>query len=307
MKQLLTPKGMVVYSVDNHTTIRFNELETRKLYGVKDMPRDYPAPEVVHLEISAECNLKCPYCYVGHKKRATLSTEKWLLTIRQLAQAGVFQLTFGGGEPTMHPDLGLLARAVKAQGLNLTMTTNGTLLDQTSPDILRLFDQINVSFHQDTPNPVQRMLHGLEVLQSLEIPRGINYSLSRSNVNWAAPVALAAQATKASLLLMTYKPVIGDKGNQIPPQEVFKMGKILGLHYKINVAVDGLTCNQCLVNQRFCDIDCEGNVLPCSFQRKTLGNVSDRGFKDIWTNREYKGGLICDYTLDAKETVNVPV
>ena len=37
--------------------------------------------------------------------------------------------------------------------------------------------------------------------------------------------------------------------------------------------------------RRFCDVDSQGNVLPCSFVREPLGNLLDKSFSEIWRSR----------------------
>ena len=51
--------------------------------------------------------------------------------------------------------------------------------------------------------------------------------------------------------------------------------------------------------RRFCDVDSLGNVLPCSFVRRPLGNLLENGFAEIWRSR---GGQVpCPFTGGEKE------
>jgi len=133
-----TPDGLVLYSPKDYTTIRLDREESRRL-GVKKFPKDTP-PEVVHLEISNRCNLNCDYCYCGDKSNHELKTAQWLKIIKGLAESGVFQITYGGGEPTMREDLGELAEYAKSIGLTLCMTSNGLKIPELKPETLKLFD-----------------------------------------------------------------------------------------------------------------------------------------------------------------------
>ena len=54
------------------------------------------------------CNQKCIHCYAAgqiHAEEPELSTEEWKLILDKLRAAGVPQVTFTGGEPTMREDL----------------------------------------------------------------------------------------------------------------------------------------------------------------------------------------------------------
>jgi MoaA/NifB/PqqE/SkfB family radical SAM enzyme len=285
LKAKLTPEGMSIYIPEKHTTIRLESLEEIEKYTkvkLKNLPTDYPGPEIVHLEISDRCNLSCPYCYVGKKQAKELPTGAWLRIIRKLADASVYQITFGGGEPTMRDDVVALAAYAKEKGLNVAMTSNGINIPKYSQADLKYFDQINISFHLSAPDGT--FTKALQHLQDNGIKRGINFCLSKDYEEYLAIVLGAASAYSASLLVLTYKPVIGDYENQIPPEEVMATMKAISAS-NFDIFVDGLTCQKCMGSKRFCDISSVGDVYPCSFIRTPQGNVLTEEFDTIWKNR----------------------
>lgn len=285
MKAKLTPEGMSIYVPEKHTTIRLESLEEIEKYTklkLKKLPEDYPSPEIVHCEISDRCNLSCPYCYVGKKEARELSTGQWIQIIRKLADAGVFQITFGGGEPTMRDDLIPLASYAREAGLNVCMTSNGINIPKYSQQQLRFFNQVNISFHLSAGLGVFQ--DALDHLKKNGIKRGINFCLSKEYEPHLGTVLAAASVFEASLLVLTYKPVIGDIENQIPPEEVMKtMSQISASNF--DIFVDGLTCQKCMGSKRFCDISSIGDVYPCSFIREPQGNLLTEEFDDIWKKR----------------------
>jgi len=272
----------VAYEPRSATTLRFDRKETVQLlhHDVPFESLDDPC-EVVHLEISNRCNLSCPYCYVGHKAGAELTAEQWKLILDDLASCGVFQVTFGGGEPTLREDLKTLALHVRRLGLNLCMTTNGKLLLRIESDTLCLFNQVNVSYHGDD----EVIWKALDHLEKHRVPRGVNFLVTCAYVPQLPFVALMASVFDAELLLLSAKGVL----DAVPPQMV--MSEARKLHtWGFKVAVDGLTCagelpDYCLQKRRFCDVDSQGNVLPCSFVREPLGNLLKKGFAEIWRSR----------------------
>jgi len=272
----------VAYEPRTATTLRFDRQETAKLLK-KDLPfdgLDEPC-EIVHLEISNRCNLTCRYCYVGAKAGKELSTEKWERILNDLACYGVFQVTFGGGEPTLRDDLKALALHARRRGLNLCMTTNGKRLCEIGPDILCLFNQVNVSYHGDE----ELLWKALEHLEKCGVLRGVNFLALCCYMARLSFVALASYVFSVELLLLTAKGV----DDALPPGQV--MAEAKKLHQQgSKVAVDGLTCSSglpdyCMQKRRFCDVDSLGNVLPCSFVRKPIGNLLERSFAEIWMSR----------------------
>ncbi len=54
------------------------------------------------------CPLQCPYCSNPvelERSSAELSTEEWKKVMTELAEIGVFQIHFSGGEPTARKDI----------------------------------------------------------------------------------------------------------------------------------------------------------------------------------------------------------
>lgn len=101
------------------------------------------APHRMDLMVSAmtkeegawNCNLRCRHCYAAGQQKAEereLSTEQWKAIIDKLRAAGVPQITFTGGEPTLRQDLVELTEY--ARWFVTRLNTNGILL---SPELSR--------------------------------------------------------------------------------------------------------------------------------------------------------------------------
>lgn len=95
------------------------------------------APHRMDLMVSAmtkqdgtwNCNLKCRHCYAAGQPEAgaaQLDTKQWKEIIGRLRKAGVPQLTFTGGEPTMRPDL--VELVAEARWFVTRLNTNGIRL-----------------------------------------------------------------------------------------------------------------------------------------------------------------------------------
>jgi radical SAM protein with 4Fe4S-binding SPASM domain len=78
-------------------------------------------------ELTLKCNLACGHCgsRAGAKRNDELSPEEALDLVRQLAEAGIQEVTIEGGEAFLRPDWLEIARAITAHGMRCTMTTGG--------------------------------------------------------------------------------------------------------------------------------------------------------------------------------------
>ena len=271
-----------MYEPRTATTLRLDHDETEQLLG-REIPferLDEPC-EIAHLEISNRCNMACSYCYIPGRDGQELSTGQWKAIIDDLAAYGVFQVTFGGGEPTLREDLKELALYVRKQGLNLCMTTNGLKVPEIAPDTLCLFNQVNVSYHGSN----EVLWRALRHLDNHQVQRGVNFLVTEECLPQLPFVALLAEAFDAELLMLTAKGI----ADAVSPERVMAEARKLHEH-GLKVAVDGLTCiseikDFCMQKRRFCDVNSLGNVLPCSFVRKPLGNLLERPFAEIWRSR----------------------
>lgn len=291
--------GIIAYDKETPMTIRFDREESNELAKrTFDFDKiDYHC-EVAHLEISNACNMNCSYCYTGEKKGHELTTQEWRSIIDNLAKGGIFQVSFGGGEPTLRKDLFLLAQHVMDSGMNLGMTTNGIRIPEYSREemssLKTYFKQINVSWHENA-KIVER---ALRILRDFEIPMGINYAFSRSMEKDNEVVKELAKEYNAELLYLVYKPIDLDFKEQVPP-DVVRIVAQEAANDRIRVAVDGPCVNQCLMKKKFIDVDSKGEVYPCSFVRKSLGNLLVNNFKDIWKTRGPQD--VCPFVKFQKE------
>lgn len=88
---------------------------------------DWTAPARMDLAVTYKCNLKCDKCYVGDIPQIDeFSTDQWLQVFEKLWKAGIPQLVFTGGEPTIRPDLVQLIS--EADEFVTGLVTNGTRL-----------------------------------------------------------------------------------------------------------------------------------------------------------------------------------
>ena len=81
----------------------------------EERSRPYGLPLAVLAEVTHRCPLQCPYCsnpVAMEPASNELPTQDWLRVIAELADLGVLQIHFSGGEPTARRDLGqMIARS----------------------------------------------------------------------------------------------------------------------------------------------------------------------------------------------------
>ena len=137
-------------------------------------------PNSVCWNITCKCNDNCKFCY-REQNVVELSYQDKRTVIDKIARAGIKKLTFAGGEPLLVENIKELILYAKQQGLIVSLTTNGMLLENNDEDLFFLLKQLNwITFSLDGADDIMQSkmsrnkYHASRVMNLLEISR--NYS-----------------------------------------------------------------------------------------------------------------------------------
>ncbi len=90
---------------------------------------------IVVWNCTRRCNLHCMHCYSNSDGKAyegELTNKEGKKLLDDLAEFGAPVVLFSGGEPLYRPDLFELASYARSLGLRPSLSTNGTLIDETT-------------------------------------------------------------------------------------------------------------------------------------------------------------------------------
>lgn len=135
-----------------------------------------PCPPVtVELDLTNQCNHRCPECAGGRSTRESLTTSEAVNYLNQLVEAGCKAVTFtGGGEPLCHPDAVSLVQKAQNLGLDVGFITNGGLLTKDRVDaLLDSCCWIRVSLDAADPANYAR-IHGRDTEEYYKVIRNIS-------------------------------------------------------------------------------------------------------------------------------------
>lgn len=145
----------------NLTTTMFGteSISDQLRYGRAHVAKKDRKPVVVWT-MSRRCNLHCLHCYTASEDQfypGELSTDEGYKLLDDLAAFGVPALLMSGGEPLYRPDFELLARRAASLGLRVTLSTNGTLIDEAKANLLKEIGVTYVGISLDGPREVHDM------------------------------------------------------------------------------------------------------------------------------------------------------
>ena len=152
--------------------------------------RGKPEPILVGWAVTNRCNLRCRYCAWPHRPAPEIDTQQALSLAVQMADAGVRQVVFSGGEPLLRDDLEQIIDQLKQRGITIGLDSNGLLVPQKK-SLIRKLDALALSL--DGPKENHDRLRGkgafdavtaaIETAQSEGIPVTINTTLTTENVD----------------------------------------------------------------------------------------------------------------------------
>ena len=160
-------------------------------------------PLAVLAELTHRCPLQCPYCSNPlelDRANAELTTDEWKKVLSELAEIGVLQIHFSGGEPTARKDLAELVRHATDVGLYTNLITSAVLL--TKDKLRTLADtglcHIQISFQGVEPTVADRVAgmkdaHAKKLdvahwARELDLPLTVNAVMHRQNLHQLADI-----------------------------------------------------------------------------------------------------------------------
>ena len=265
------------------------------------------------------CNQKCLHCYAANQPLGAvkeLDTDQWLAVIQKCRAAGIPQLTFTGGEPTMRNDLVSLVHA--AQWFVTRLNTNGRMLTSA---LCRELADASLDSVQVTLYSADEAIHntlvgapgyadtisGIRNAVEAGLNVSINTPLCSLNQDYTATLALANSlgvryATCSGLIPTGGAETDPSKATRLTPEALTAvlrpaMAYAEQNHMEINFTSPGWlpdavlldlgftqvpSCGACLSNMAVAP---DGTVLPCQSWLRDgagLGNILHDPWHKIW-------------------------
>ena len=283
----------------------------------------YGIPLAVLAELTHRCPLQCPYCSNPLEMEvasAELTTAEWCRVMDELAEIGVLQIHFSGGEPAVRKDLVQLVRHATQVGLYSNLITSAVML--TKARLQELADaglchvQISVQGSESLvadrvggfKNGHAKKLQVAAWTREVGLPLTINAVMHRQNLHQLPAIidmAVALDADRLEVanvqyygwalknreaLIPTFAQV--ETTNQIVAEAQDRLAGVLDIDYVVPDYY-AQRPKQCMGGwgRQFFNISPSGKVLPCHAAESITGMEFDsvRGNKSIrwiWDNSE---------------------
>ncbi len=120
---------------------------------------------IVVWNITRTCNLRCVHCYSDSYAKSypgELTNAEAKVVLDDIAAFKVPAVLFSGGEPLVRPDLLDLISCAVSKGLRVTLSTNGTLIDEAVAAKLKANHLTYVGISLDGIGPTNDQFRGVE-------------------------------------------------------------------------------------------------------------------------------------------------
>jgi radical SAM protein with 4Fe4S-binding SPASM domain len=285
------------------------------------------------IELTYRCNQRCVHCFnpgAAHtpneqpdRNTNELTTKKVLGVLADLADLGVYTLTFSGGEVSLRDDLFDILQEAKRLGFSFNLFTNGQVPESLVEKICSLWPRtLGVSLYSANP-------------ETHDATTGINGSFSRAVKTLRTASAAGIRTTvKCPLMRHTvagYKLLLDlcDQLNALPQFDLHisagmdgnRSGTIhqitdektlalvmrdprIAMYVGLDVpnagrghkAVDGRACGAGMYSL---SIAPDGTVYPCNSLPLPVGNIHSSSIREIWEHspalRSWNSVVLSDF------------
>jgi GTP 3',8-cyclase len=199
----------------------------------------------LRISVTDRCNFRCVYCMPKEiygrdhrflERRELLSFEEIARVARAFVSLGVQKVRLTGGEPLVRRDLERLIAQLAVLDVDLTLTTNGSLLPQKAEALAGAgLRRITVSLDalddavfrelNDVDFPVDRVLEGIDAAAAAGLPVKVNAVVKRGvNDDQIVPLAAFFRERGQTLRFIEYMDVGSTNGwrldDVVPAKEI---------------------------------------------------------------------------------------
>jgi len=275
--------------------------------GLNQRAMDAGVPLAAHVDLTWRCNERCIHCYLDHDDPDELTFEETRSLLDQMADAGVFFVTFSGGEIFLRKDLRDIVAHARLRDFDIKLKTNAVMIGEKEVAWISELGvhQVQVSIYSDSPEThdaitkvrgsLERSIRAIRFLRGRGVKVVIACVLMKLNSgDFAGVQRLAADLDAQFTLDPTITPhVNGDRSLlrlNIPQDELASLfhnpllngGKDTTCLPPPPVDDDILDGTPCSAGHTALYISPHGELWPCVQFPIVCGSIRESRFIDIW-------------------------
>jgi radical SAM protein with 4Fe4S-binding SPASM domain len=248
------------------------------------------------------------HCYRTVEDREELSTAEIRRVLRELADAGVFYLTFSGGEIFLRRDLFEIIEYAKSLNFDVRLKTNALLVTEAHARRVRELGvhQVTVSIYSadpdvhdrftKVPGSLEKTIAGVTAMRAAGLR--VRLTCPVMSINVASYHDIQALAERLGTTC-NFDPMITAKNDGDTSPTLLRIGRADLRRVLSDPSLrpppspctplpsagprDDLDTYPCSAGHSFCYISPYGDVMPCVAMPIVCGNVRETPFAAIWS------------------------
>ncbi|VVB77801.1 7,8-dihydro-6-hydroxymethylpterin dimethyltransferase [uncultured archaeon] len=276
-------------------------------------------PNQISWLITNNCNLRCSHC--GNTSRAKLKNEmtkeECFRFIDDCARLKVFVINISGGEPFLKKDWFEILSYARKKGIEIGITTNGTLINEDIVKKLKKLETFNVHISLDGIGKVhdefrnkkgvyKSVLKTINLFKKYKIPFGLTTSITKKNFNDLDNVKNFIKKNRINSWNLYYALPVGclSKADSISQEEFYEFGKKIAKYREELKEITNISVGDsmgyygslnlrdsfwtgCGAGLSGCSVDAEGNLKGCPIQNDKFveGNIRKTPLKELWLKK----------------------
>jgi radical SAM protein with 4Fe4S-binding SPASM domain len=268
-------------------------------------------PFSAQLDLTYRCNEQCVHCYLDHDDHGEMTTEEIKNLLKEMAEAGVFILTFSGGEIFLRKDFFEILECARSLTFCIKLKTNAVLIREAQAARLRDLgvQSVQISIYSHRPEvhdaitkvkgSLRRSIDAIRFLKSQGLKVIMANVLMAGNMqDYHGVRALAEELGAEYTLDPTITPMMdGDRSildlnaGESALRELFRDEMFVGNAEEFCAPppppdAESLSSLPCSAGHTACYISPYGEFYPCVQFPLSCGNVRQQRFIDIWRDSE---------------------
>jgi len=276
-----------------------------------------PTPQVVGVEITGRCQLRCRHCFnhSGPENAHELPLALVVELLDEMVSWGVSDLRVSGGEPTLHADFWEIVDAAVARGIRLSLNSNGLytprMLERLCVAPIALFlISLDGDAHQHEqirgPGTFARTVEAIGRLRAAGQAVVISFHVSRDNREDLDALAALAARIGAELKVSPIR-AIGRAATEfadrtLRPEEFLGVvravqaarGRWPSLTIRTDFDIlgrprptrDGPAAEACKAGRSMVNVHYDGGIYPCAFFTNdpefAAGDLHAQTVSEVW-------------------------
>jgi hypothetical protein len=163
-------------------------------------------PELLDIKINQYCPFGCAFCsQASTQEGGHADLSEWSLTHYLVEDCKPFEVALGGGEPTLHPQLGTFAKQLNSSGINVNLTTRSLAwIRNLTPEVGQHFKAVGFSCH--AASEVLKLVNVLPTWEGAPAFR-LHVVVGSMPLQEIKNILQVAASVRMEVLLLGYKPV----------------------------------------------------------------------------------------------------